>query len=83
MVLKGDSRQRILTTLSHKQPDRCVTYIWIDNDAMKRLMQYMKLSSSEEVKEELGIDKWIGVGAKIKKPDDYQERINSLVPQKM
>ena len=82
MVLKGDSRQRILTTLSHKQPDRCVTYIWIDNDAMKRLMQYMKLSSSEEVKEELGIDKWIGVGAKIKKPDDYQERINSLVPFK-
>ena len=98
--MRGNSRQRILTTLSHKQPDRCVTYIWIDKDAMKRLMQYMRVSSSEEAKEELGIDKWLvqymkvssseeakkelgiegGVGLKVVRPDDCQERIDSLIP---
>lgn len=76
------SRQRILTTLSHRQPDRCVTYIWIDDEAMKGLMQYMKLSSPEEVEEELGIDKWKSVGVRIEVPDDYRERINTLVPSK-
>jgi len=47
---------------------------------MKGLMQYMKLSSSEEVEEELGIDKWKSVGVRIKVPDDYRERINALIP---
>ena len=80
MGLREDSRQRILATLSHKQPDRCVTYIWIGDDTMKRLMQHMKASSPEEVEEELGIDKWKSVEAKISRPDDYQKRIDSLIP---
>ena len=73
-------RQRILTTFSHRQPDRCVTYIWINDDTMKKLMQYMKVNSPEQVEEELGIDKWKSVEPKISKPNDYQKRIDSLIP---
>lgn len=43
-------------------------------------MQYMKVGSSEEVEEELGIDKWKNIRVEISPPGDYQERINSLVP---
>ena len=81
-TIRDNSRQRILTTLSRKQPDRCATYIWIDEAAMKKLMQYMKAGSPEEVEEELGIDKWKDVKGKIEKPDDCQERINQLIPSK-
>ena len=74
------SRQRIITTLSHSRPDRCATYIWINNDAMKGLMQYMKVNSPEEAEQKLGIDKWKSVEMKISKPNDYQKRIDSLIP---
>ena len=79
-ALRENSRQRILTTFSHRQPDRCVTYIWIIEDTMERLLRFMKLNSSKEVVEELGIDKWKGVGLKMVRPPDYQERINALIP---
>jgi len=81
-ILRKNSRQRILTTLFHKQPGKCVTYIWIDNEAMEKLMQYMKVNSAEEVEEELDIDKWKSVELKIVKAEDYQKRINSLIPSK-
>ncbi len=78
--IRENSRQRILTTFSHHQPDRCVTYIWINEDSMEHLVRYMKLNSSREVVEELGIDKWKGVGLKTVRPADYQQRINALIP---
>ncbi len=74
------SRERLLTTFAHKQPDRCATYIWINNDSMEQLMKYLGASSAEEVEETLGIDKWKGVGLNIRRPDDYWEKINSLIP---
>jgi len=74
------SRERLLTTFAHKQPDRCATYIWINDDTMDRLVKYLGVSSAEEAKEILGIDKWIGVGLNIQHPDDYWEKIDSLIP---
>jgi len=79
---RQSSRKRILTTFSHNQPDRCVTYIRINDEAMEKLMAYMRLDSSEEVEEELGIDKWKSLGLRIAMPDDCRERINSLIPSK-
>lgn len=54
--------------------------MWIDNDAMEKLMRYTKVNSPEEVEKELGIDKWKGVRLKISTPDDYHKRIDSLIP---
>ncbi len=78
--LRVTSRQRILTTLSHNQPDRCVTYIWATSDVMEGLMQHLKVNTPEEVEDELGIDKWRSVQVDISMPDDYQQTINSLIP---
>jgi len=47
---------------------------------MERLLRFMKLNSPKEVVEELGIDKWKGVGLNISRPPDYEESINSLIP---
>lgn len=74
------SRERILTTFAHRQPDRCATYIWIDKTAMDRLVEFLGVSSPEEAEEALGIDKWKGVSLRLRKPEDYRERILSLVP---
>jgi uroporphyrinogen decarboxylase len=79
-AIRENSRQRILTSFSHRQPDRCVTYIWINEDTMDNLRRFMGINSSREVVEELGIDKWKGVGLNQVRPDDYQERIDSLIP---
>lgn len=67
---------------SHRQPDRCPTYIWINDDALEKLVEYMGASSVEGAKEGLGIDKWQEVRLNISPPDGYQERIDSLVPSK-
>lgn len=80
--VRENSRQRILTTLSHRQPDRCPTFIWINDDAMEQLKRYMRVRTEEEVKEELGIDKWKDVKLKVMRPEHYKERINSLIPSK-
>ena len=74
------SRERILTTFAHRQPDRCATYIWIDRAAMDRLVEFLGVSSPEEAEEALGIDKWKGVSLRLRKPEDYEEKILSLVP---
>ena len=74
------SRERILTTFAHKQPDRCVTYIWISNDTMEQLVKYLGVASAEEAERVLGIDKWKGIGLNIRYPEEYREKINSLIP---
>ena len=75
-----NSRQRLFTAFSHKQPDRCPTYIWIDDDAMKKLIEYLNVKSAEEAKEVLRIDKWQEIGLDISLPNEVLERINSFVP---
>ncbi|MCK4416845.1 MAG: hypothetical protein KAV99_01600 [Candidatus Latescibacteria bacterium] len=74
------SRGRILTTFAHKQPDRCVTYIWINKDTMEQLVKYLGVSSAEEAERVLGIDKWKGIGLNIRYPEEYRKKINSLIP---
>jgi len=75
-----NSRERILTALAHKQPDRCPTYIWINDDAMQNVTEYLGVGSAEEAEEALGIDKWQAVGLNIAYPEECLARIEALVP---
>ncbi len=75
-----NSRERILAAFAHKQPDRCPNFIWINSNTMQRVVDYMGVASAEEALETLRVDKWRGVGLKVSRPDDYEEKIASLVP---
>ena len=75
-----NSRQRLLTALAHKQPDRCPTYIWINDDAMMNVVEYLGAKSVQQAEEILRIDKWQEVGLNVSYPDDYPARIEALVP---
>jgi len=75
-----NSRQRLLTALAHKQPDRCPTYIWINDDAMMNVVDYLGAKSVQEAEEILRIDKWREIGLNVSYPDDYPARIEALVP---
>jgi hypothetical protein len=82
-----NSRERLLTAFAHKPPDRCPTYIWINDDAMQGLVEHLGVGSSREAEEVLRIDKWHSVGSDatypddyVAYPDDYRERIVAWVP---
>jgi hypothetical protein len=82
-----NSRERLLTAFTHRPPDRCPTYIWINDDAMEGLVQHLRVRSPEEAQEVLRIDKWHAVGSDVSYPndyvsypDDYQESIKAWVP---
>jgi len=75
-----NSRERVLTALDHRQPDRCPTYLWINDDAMMGLVAYLGVSTVSEAEEILRIDKWHEVDAVVCPPDDYSDRIAALAP---
>jgi len=77
-----DSRQRILTAFAHKQPDRCPNFIWINDDTMEDLVNHLGVSSAEEAKRKLGVDRWADVGVSVSFPREAEETIDSLVPEK-
>ena len=83
-----NSRERLLTAFAHKPPDRCPTYIWINDDTMERLVEHLGVGSPEEARDVLGIDKWHAVGSDVAYPNDYvsypdgyRDRIDALVPR--
>ena len=75
-----NSRQRLLTALAHRQPDRCPTYIWINHDAMMNVVEYLGAESVRDAEEILKIDRWQRVTPTVTQPDDYSARIDALVP---
>ena len=75
-----NSRQRLLTALSHRQPDRCPTYIWINHDAMMNVVEYLGAKSVRGAEEILKIDRWQRVRPVVTRPEDYSARIDALVP---
>lgn len=74
------SRERLLTALAHKQPDRCPTYLWITTQAMQNVVRYLGASSNDEAERMMGIDGWKEVALATLYPDDYSQRIKTLVP---
>jgi len=75
-----NSRERILAALDHRQPDRCPTYLWINDDAMVGLMAHLGTHSVQETEELLRIDTWREVEAVVSYPADYMDRIADLIP---
>ncbi len=50
------SRERVLATIAHKQPDRCPVDFWARADVSARLRAHLGLATQEELLERLGID---------------------------
>jgi uroporphyrinogen decarboxylase len=77
------SRERILTALDHRQPDRCPTFIWINGDALERLMSHVGVDTLADLEEELGIDRWHTTDVPGRAPLDYEERVARFVPDEL
>jgi uroporphyrinogen decarboxylase len=76
-----DSRDRVLATLNHEEPDRCATYLWITPEALCNLMQHVGVESEDELERALEIDRWRAVGLGCKRPEDYDERVSAFIPE--
>jgi len=76
-----NSRERILTTLDHREPDRCATYIWIRGEALQQLMRHLEVNNQDELERRLGIDRWRKIGLAYELPPDHEERITRFVPE--
>ena len=76
-----DSRDRVIATLNHEEPDRCATYIWITPEALRNLMQYVGVESQDELERTLEIDRWRAVVLGCTRPDDFEDRISAFVPE--
>ena len=74
-----DSRQRILTALSHKEPDRCPTYTWMAEHTEAKLMRHLHIEGREELENALGIDRWRQVELRVEKTEMKEERIRKLI----
>ena len=73
-------RQRILKALSHRQPDRCATYTWLDAGSLAVLEAHLHVQGLDAVENALRIDRWRDVGIGWEPPEDFDERICRFVP---
>ena len=74
------SRERILTTLSHKEPDRCPTYSWLNDDTQEQLERHLGVRGLDGLEAALGIDRWRPVALPVRGAEKRGERIRKLVP---
>lgn len=62
-------RERILTTLSLRKPDRTPTYAWFHQETMKKLRAHYKTEDDAAIRKELGIEGWSNAGPSISFPE--------------
>lgn len=74
------SRERILTAFEHREPDRVPTFIWINGEAMERVIEHLGVEDAAEAHRRLRIDRWEGVGLSSSRPEEVQDQIEALVP---
>lgn len=75
------SRERILTALDHREPDRCPTYLWIDDACLERLADTLGVEDQEGVERELGIDRWRQVEIPVGNADGRKDVVRRFVPK--
>ncbi len=75
-----NSRERILSTLNHQEPDRCATFSWMGEWAWKTLEDELQMSRADAA-ERLGIDHWHGFGLPVATPDDHDTRLQQFIPE--
>ena len=74
------SRERILTTLEHREPDRCVTYLWINDDCLCALAERVGASDLDGVERALGIDRWRPVSVPLRAAPEDEDIVGRFVP---
>lgn len=50
------SRERVFTSLAHKQPDRCPVDFWAEASTIKKLLQHFHVGSEQELYDILDVD---------------------------
>ncbi len=68
-------RERWLSVLNRKKPDRIPMDYWATPEATEKLMKYLGYDTEEELFEHLHIDRVITVGPKYTGPSEYSECI--------
>ena len=66
-------RERILCALNHEPPDHTPTDAWFHAEVIQRLLAHYKTDDFMEVRQELGIEGWGGLGPHIEFPE-YEAR---------
>jgi uroporphyrinogen decarboxylase len=74
------SRERILATLEHREPDRCATYLWIDDDCLRALAERLSASDLDGVEQALGIDRWRPVSVPLRAAQEDADIAHRFVP---
>lgn len=74
------SRERILTTLAHREPDRCATYLWIDDDCLGALAERLGASDLDGVERALCIDRWRSVSVPLRATPEDADIFGRFVP---
>jgi uroporphyrinogen decarboxylase len=84
------SRERVLKSLNHKEPDRCPTYTWMNVHTLRKLGEYLGVRGEpvsagadgmrEAVEAALGIDRWRRVRLPVAKAEMWDERMRRLIP---
>jgi len=76
------SRQRILTTLAHQQPDRCATFEWFAPATAENLQKHLGAATRDELEAALKIDRWRNVAVPVADPPDRDARVAKFVPDR-
>ena len=78
LILASASPRRARPT--HREPDRCATYIWIRDEALEKLGRHLGVEGQDAVERVLKIDRWRNVAVELDYPPDYEARVRRFVP---
>lgn len=77
------SRERILTALAHRQPDRCPSYIWYARGMREALERHLGVEGTDAVEAALKVDRWRDVGLRDGTPEALKEHRRRLAPAEL
>lgn len=61
-------RERVLSAIAHKLPDRTPTALWLRNETKRLLLSHFQTDSMDDVYRALGVDWWQSVDIKLTTP---------------
>jgi uroporphyrinogen decarboxylase len=86
------SRDRILKSLRHQEPDRCPTYTWMNPHTLEKLGAYFGIAVEplptgvdrlqDLVEDALGIDRWRKIKLPVESDEMRNERMRRFIPDK-
>ena len=74
------TRDRVLTTFAHRQPDRTPSFTRIHPDALAPLAEHLGVDTWNDLEDALKIDHWRNVELNVIRPEDHVEQLMKFVP---